>query len=309
MAERRYWKGTFGGSNRGVLWIRTAQSGAELSARCLLHDVVYGSAIAILNGTIEGASARLELVRHKPFGPAQPVRMEVTFSFSSDSRTAYGMWRTDVGTAGDLRIAEVPRLSRTWVVRSVCTDLVVWMRARFAAAYLLSLIAIAFGAVVGAVELGTPLFLLLLIPAPFVLQKTLARTIDLLRGLNVRKIGPLEFSQAPLDERTQQLAGMLDQQAQRASAFLVVDTLLALFTKLMLLWLLNGGGEASRDDFDAQARTLGILDDQLGPTIDAMLKTGCAAIDASTGRIRLTSFGQDYAQHLSRALGSSEGRK
>ena len=279
--------------------VRLDRHGSALDACVVLHDRVLGPSVLWLAGTIQDTHADLELVDARPIGATTPTGVRLSLDFSADLLAAKGIWTTDV-TAGwcEFRVAKISTV--TWWRRLAVTRVQIAGEWMLPWAYGACLVAVALLDLLWRqADLSYPSLVLLLLPALFIFRGHLERVIGILRESGIRKFGPVEFGQNPLGEEARRLIAQLAQQMQEASAFIIVDQVLAPLTKILLIRL-RTTPPVDRSQFDVHARLVGVPEDNLDATWNALLLTGCAQMDAQTLKLGVTLLGRRYVDHLQR---------
>lgn len=296
----KFWAGRIGGTNRGTLMVRFDRHVNALDACVVLHDRVLGPSVLWLAGTIQNAHADLELVDMRPTSPVTPTDVRLSLDFSPGFLTTKGTWRTDVNTAGwcELRVAKLS--AAAWQLRFALT------RVHLAGLWILPWVYGAFLVAVALLDLlwektdlSYPSLVLLLVPVPFIFRAHLEGVIRIIRESGIKRFGPVEFEQNPLGEEVRQLIVQLAQQMQEASAFIIVDQVLAPLTKILLIWL-SANPPVDRSQFDVHAKLVGVPQDNLDATWNALIVTGCAHLNPQTSKLGVTPLGSRYASHLQR---------
>jgi hypothetical protein len=134
--------------------------------------------------------------------------------------------------------------------------------------------------------------ILLLIPSPFFFRLYLAELISLIREARLKKIGPLEFEQGPLPEEIHQL---VNQEAQRAAAFIYLDFWLIPRTKVILIWIADKRS-VGRAEFEVYATSVGVPAENMEATLQALLLSGC--VIPQTDGLTITDWGNQYVGHM-----------
>lgn len=303
----RFWTGRIGGTNRGSVAVRLDRRVNALDACVILHDRVLGPSVLWLAGTIQNAHADLELVDTRPAGPLTPRNVWLSLDFSAGFLTAKGTWRTDVDTAGwcELRVAKLS--ASAWHLRFASTRVHLAGRWMLPWTYGVFLVAVALLDLLwDKTDLSYPSLVLLLVPVPFIFRIHLEAVVRTIRESGIRRFGPVEFEQNPLGEEARRLITQLSQQMQEASAFIIVDQVLAPLTKIVLIWL-SANSPVDRNQFDEHAKLVGVPQGNLDATWNALLATGCAQLDSQTLKLRVTASGVRYAGHLQRLAAPGSG--
>ena len=289
---RKYWRGYLTGTNRGTVLLRLKQNGEKVCAKAVVLDHQFGPAVVWLNGTLSGAKLELRFADYRSEAPIRPLDGTVILNINEESGIAEGTWQTDIGTSGVCRLHSSSLNQSCWGLRLAAARLRQFIFKWAATIYLLFVLAIAIANLRGIVQLSWPVLVLLLLPAPFLFASDLARLIAVLRGVGVRKLGPLELDQNPPPS---EIVAMLRQHTQDAVAFFVFDNVFVLRTKLLLI-LLTQRHSINRTEYNALATGLGVPIDNIEMTLDAILSSRCARLEGCN--VVADDLGLRYANHL-----------
>jgi hypothetical protein len=290
---KMFWRGYLTGTNRGTILLRLKQNGGKVCAKAVVLDHQFGPAVVWLNGTLSGAKLELRFADFRSEAGIRPLDGTVILNINEESGIAEGTWQTDIGTSGVCRLHASSLNLLCWGLRLVAARLRQLIFKWAATIYLLFVLAIAIANLSGIAQLSWPVLVLLLLPAPFLFASDLARLIAVLRGVGVRKLGLLELDQNPPPS---EIVEMLRQQTQETVTFFLCDNFFVLRTKLLLI-LLAQQRSVDRAEFNALATGLGVPNDNIETTWNAILSSRCAKLEGSNV-IMATDLGLRYTNHL-----------
>jgi hypothetical protein len=273
------------------------QQGEELEAIALYQDHTYGPTIASFMGKLKDNVAEFALSDFQGVAPAIPLTVDLSLKFDKDFRIAEGSWKTDIGTHGSCKIQAISMSVVRWWLYIVRANVGFFFRRHTPTVYGVLLLLVVLLDLLKIFQISYPALILLLVPSLYIYRNFLAELVRLFR---IRKIGPVEFEQAPLTEQTRLV---ISQQVQETVAFSILDLFFVPRTKIILLWL-SQQGAIRRAQFNAYATAIGVLADNLDVTWNALIASGCAKVTATgliTGEETLTiaDLGRRYVQHLS----------
>jgi hypothetical protein len=278
-----------------------------MHASIILRDAAHGVSTISLVGPVSGQSATMRVVRFVPLGPTNPTRLTVNLAFAPDYSAATGTWVSDAGTSGDLIIEPDDTGWLGWMVRSSRAALRIAAGKIGPWAYGALLVGIGLIDLSEHVEVSYAALILLVLPVPYLFWNFVDQVLSLVRGLRLKRLGPLEFDQPDLGDRTQGLMVSLQRQALELGVFLVLDRVLVPLTQIVVVWVASKGS-VDRPDFETFARSVGIADASLDATWNALIASGCAQLDVESGRLRLTDLGHRYVGHLQQIYGMQSVR-
>lgn len=286
-----YWKGTVTGTNRGTVraWLRTVKSGRH-KATIILWDDDFGPGLILADGVVTGDHFELRLRESRMTTEARPLDGHLRLAFDSSLLEAEGEWRTDIGTEGRIRMRPVRWGGLAWLASRSVASVSYCLRRLARPVYALGLVGVGIGSILGLV---TPTYLgagFLLLPAPVLFLRQIARVVQYLA---IRKMGPVEF-----DRPQQGSAGARPAEFRGDNstfAFLYLDQWFVPRTKMLLLWL-AANGPAARDAFVDVASSLGVVDKNFHMTLNALLESGCVFFIED--RLALSALGKQYSRHL-----------
>ena len=274
MSLPRYLAGNISGSTRGSLAIKFHEQNGLFCGKAIYHDQLFGLTTFTLKGAAKGQDFTFDLKDFKTLAPIKALFGTATVKPAGDSGFFSGNWKTDLGEGNlDLRSESISGFR--WLLRNLSSIVWVWSPSIYC---LILLVATVLG-LLGTLSISYPALLLLLAPAPYILQRYLARIINI---FGVRTLGPVQLSapQAPLT----------------GTLFAALDSFLALYTKVMLAWLLEKD-IVSREEFEKKAREIGIGDTE--STRHALVAGGCIEQEGEDkgARLRLTRLGKKYGEY------------
>jgi hypothetical protein len=289
MKLRRYWEGYLAGTNRGRAFCVIAQDGDSLRAWALFYDQAYGPTVLRARGLLADQVATLELVEHAGWAPIRPLEGTLTVTFDVGGAAAQGGWQTDIGTSGSLRLRATSFLRVRWHVRRATAQLrLLWYRF-VPTTYVVGVLGLAIASVFGVCKVSWQALALLLIPAPLLFQNRIAEIVTQLR---LKKAGPFEFQQeVPPAFDPARMAAFIDERLR----FAMLDLGLAPYTKLLLAWLARGS-KASRPEFEAAARSLGVAGENLFATVRALAMYRCVNLVGED--LVVTDLGRQFLAYL-----------
>lgn len=287
-ALSRFWWGHLTGTNRALGVLRVKVADGCITATCVFEDQTVGPSIAHFRGGLNDRSARLQLMRFACPGSFVPLDGEITFELSADSTSARGTWRTDIGTAGVCTFSKTSRWHARWLPRICWAKLRILYFRKAPALYCLLLLGVAIASLLGKCQLGWQALVLLLLPALLLFQNRLE---GIVRGLRIRKAGPLEFAEQPTPVDLPALIGHLDQRLR----FSALDMTFVPRTKLLLSWL-AGRTSVPRREFETIANSIGVDGDNLAATIAVLITSGCALFQDD--QLVISERGRHYVAYL-----------
>jgi hypothetical protein len=285
------WRGYLSGTNRGPMFVRVRSKGDSLKAVALFFDFDYGPNILHLSGKSDGVLAAMRLLVFTGTAPVCPLDGHLSLRFDEATKTAEGIWATDIGTAGICKLNGVKESWLSWHSRRTGIEIEWFVKRWRATIYTVLLCAIVAAALRGQVQLSALILIPLLLPAPFLFSKSLTNLVAVLRGARIRKIGPVEFEQNPA---TADVAAFTAPNVQQDVAFGQLNKFLAVKSKVLLKLIVEGNG-LLLEDFKKSAQSLGVLPANVETTLDALAKTGC--VQNVQGKVLPTDWGRRFANN------------
>lgn len=285
-----YWSGYLNGTNRGRVLIRMCSKADRVFTAGLLQDNRFGPARIEANGPINGNTANLRILSVQSRAPIDPLDGLIDIKFSPDGTTAEGTWSTDAGAAGHCRLVKTKYLYLRWCWKSFSAAIGRCLHRNKARIYLVLILALACLSIFKKIDLRYPSLALILLIAIYAFEDQIVHLIEVFR---LKKFGPVEFrEQGPLSPEIKAAIAGASPQANR---FALTDVSFALRTKLVLLSLVQRVS-ISRADFEKLAASLGITDEYVERTWQALIVTGCASVECD--RMIISQYGIQYGQHL-----------
>ncbi|HZU41749.1 MAG TPA: hypothetical protein VE994_03685 [Terriglobales bacterium] len=257
-------------------------------AKALLLDHQFGPATMWFTGTLADKKLALRMTRCRSKAPLQPLDGKVTASLDEKSQHIEGTWETDIGTSGSCRFDSSHSSWPRWILWLIGAKLRPsrW----FAFLYMAFLFVCAIGSMTSSIHLSSFAVILLLLPAPFLFTSDIARLITAFRQAGVKRAGPFEFEQ---NLPTMEIVAPATQQDQENIAFAQLNRFFVLRTKILLMVLDKANG-MSLAEFRNLAPSLGVAEDNVVITLQAIVQTGCAEIHDD--KVVLTSWGKRYVE-------------
>lgn len=294
MKTTRLWEGYISGTNRGSALVRVKQNGNNLKAKAILDEQGFGSSLLHFTGILHDNHGEFRLVRSRSIIPFVPLDGEIKIDFQEDTHTATGTWRTDIGTWGSVNLRLKSGWGTNWWLRLAVSHLRVFWNKYAPSVYMTFLLIIVILDLLRIIQVSYPNLILLLIPTPFIFRTNLSKLIELIQEARVKKIGPIEFEQNPMTEDIRQV---ITQQVREAVAFVALDEFFVLRTKLLCIWL-DQNNIVDRSQFNAYSTTIGVPLDNIDVTWNALIVSGCARLEAGTGKLTIMDLGRRYVAHL-----------
>jgi hypothetical protein len=298
----RWWRGSLTGTNRGALLVLLSQREQIVTAKILFKDQQYGYNVISAQGKLEGNILNLAGTDFNGIAQFTPVSGNCELKFNDDFSSARGEWKTDLGTIGTAIIYPITMNSMRWNDRLLAVQAGLWLRRRGALIYTLFLATMAILDSLKVVQVSYPGLILLLLPSPYIFRGYLWEFMGMLHQGRVKKIGPVEIQLAVPAEPTpaSPLAKPISEDSRKAiteaTQFLQFDIWFVDRTKRLVLWLAQVSKADSNQVF-ATATALGVPQENMHATIDAIIRTGCAIVQPD-GVVQITELGKKYAQYV-----------
>jgi len=297
------WRGHLVGTNSGPIIARFDAVGDVVQVRALFWDTTRGPSLVEADGQLEGSNLQLVMTR---LGSQRPPYSALQLVFDSDFDGCFGKWVTSYMTGGTATLKRATR--RSWVVDLGFAWLVGpfvffrWLNIHIRTIYALTVLLLALlDGVTSAYHLNSPALVIFLVAAAYLYQDLL---LDVVRRFGIRRIGGVELQpspQSPPGATAQDLAAALAGMPEPL-LLLALDSYLVARTKALLAWLVHREEEATRDQLFQRALELGITNENIGPTLEALLITGCVAIPDGE-RIKATERGMAIVRQIARLAG------
>jgi hypothetical protein len=287
-----YWRGYKVGTNRAEALARLKLDGDLLTGRVAMLDRIFGAVAVKVVGTLQDQRANLELREFRGFrtgtteGVTLPVTGNLVVDINFDRGIAEGQWATDIGTRGVCRFQKTPNAWFRLYSTIAAAHLLRWIRI----AYLSFLFATFLLDALGRLHLSYPGLILALVPAGYLFR---FEAMELIRILGVKKLWGAEFQQPSTQNLPNPEVSSEPRPIQEAMRFVILDYFFAPRTKIMLLWL-YAERAVDRAQFDAFARQIGVPQENIENTWNALFSTECATL--SDGRIVITDLGKRYVE-------------
>ena len=288
---RKFWKGYVAGTNRGQVIIRMKQRDNNLRVKALLKDEAFGASIFTLLGNIRDNRGDLRILESWTPGLVRPLDGKMTLEFGADQISAEGRWETDIGTTGLCKIYAVSFFKLRWWFLLFKAKALFLLRKAFPAIYTSALIIVAGLDLSRIVQISYPTLFLLLVPSPYVYRLHLK---ELIQAYRVKRIGPVELEQEALKENIKPEMASIN---PALAAFILLNHFFVSRTKLILLWL-SQKQTVTYGDFVEYAKKIGIPDENIEITRQAIIYAGCASVDED--KVTITDFGKQYVAYINR---------
>ncbi len=302
-----FWEGSVFGSNRGRILLRLFPKDSQIDGSAVLFDDLFGRTRIGIQGTAVRDQAgklvgQLALCRFSGIAPRSSLSGQCTLTIDPTAGKASGTWDTDIASGWiDLASIATPTITGTtltWVrwqwsnfaargvlllpyVYAAVLALILLLDTHILQAVADSLFASHLSQTLDRFQFSTIDLIIVLLPAPFLLQRHIARLL-ILFGVERLSIGPIQLA-APRVSLTGDLAGSLDR-------------FFALSTKILLLWL-AGKDRVEMVELRTRAQQLGA---PTVPTLTALIVSGCAIVDGQY--VIASDLGRDYAAYLMRRV-------
>ncbi len=287
----RLWRGYLTGTNRGRLWLRMKEGREGVRGCALFLDQMLGQSVIRLEGSRSDRNVELRILSFQSLAPlaANPLDGRVKFELAEDLKSATGTWHTDIGTNGSGSVS-LGGLPGSFQARLAAARLRFFWRRHLPSLYTLLVGLLVALAASERAKLSTPILILILVPAPYVFRRHIA---ELIHAFRLRRLGPVEFrEQGPVSAEVRAAISTATQEAVR---FALTDGYFVPRTKQVLLSLVQSR-TLTRPDFEKLCAGLGITDENVEATWQALLVAGCATVDERG--LTNSPYGLRYAQHL-----------
>lgn len=302
MATTR-WVGYVQGTNRGKIFVRMKSLNDALTGDIVFKDIAYGTAAAKIKGRLNSSQITADLfdfVFEKRF-PLEPQTGHISMTISEDNNEVSGVWATDIGTHGQCRLFKInflkafsvslPSLYRAFL------RIKQWLKAYFKYLYLFFTLLITIASLTGLLKdkIGINETIILIIPLLF-LFKTEIRDFFLITRL--KKIGPVEVQEQSVTPAGVNMHGILDRLSKDYEnllpSFLYFNRFFVPRTKA-ILQILAVYPCFQRQQFDSNARLLGIEENNIQITYDVLEQNGYLQVEPD-GRICVTEIGRRFLE-------------
>lgn len=306
MATTR-WVGYVQGTNRGKIFVRMKSSNEALTGDIVFKDIAYGTAVAKIKGRLSNSQITADLFDFafaKHF-PLVPQTGQISMTISEDNSEVSGAWATDIGTHGQCRLFKINFLKAFSVtlpsLYRVFLRIKQWFKANLKYLYLFFTLLITIASLTGLLKdkIGINETIILIIPLLF-LFKTEIRDFFLITRL--KKIGPVEVQEQPVTPAGINMQRILDRLFQdygnSLPLFFYLNRFFVPRTKA-ILQILAVYPSFQRQQFDSNARVLGIEENNIQITYDVLVQNGCLKVE-SDGGICVTDFGRRFLEFENR---------
>lgn len=301
------WTGYVQGTNRGKAFVCIKKAEETITGNIIFKDIVAGPSIIKFRGNIINNQITAELfdfVFANPL-PLKPQTGQISFEISENNNEISGSWATDIGTFGQCHLfkvnflkafsAAVPSLYRAFL--RICR----WLKTNLKYLYLIFSLVVMIASLIGFLKdkIGVTETIILIIPLIFLFRNEI-RDFFLITGL--KKIGPVEFQDQSVTPTGINMQGILDRLFQDYRDLLPLFFYLNRFfvprTKA-ILQILTVYPCFQRQQFDSNARVLGIEENNIQITYDVLIQNGCLQIEQD-GRICVTDMGRRFLEFENR---------
>lgn len=212
-----------------------------------------------------------------------------------------GSFVTDAGTHGNIRFRKASRwgkiqLSIPLSVHKLYRLIKKYVRWRFRTAYFAFVVVLAVLSVTGKLpsKISTMEVVVLLVPLIFLFSDKLR---EMIQATAVRKIGPVEFQEQakPLPQfNLPQLVRVLhDEYGDNVPLFSALTEFLVPRTKNLLRRIVSLNRSLTLSEFNALAKKIGVPDQNLDATFEALVRSGCITIN-DKGELLVQEVGKQF---------------
>ena len=283
------WQGYIVGTNIGVLYARFYNREDDLRVNVFFADHQFGPTTVCARRKASDSTGIFTLSQFCSVAPFVPSGGQLSLVFGQNFLTAEGTWLTDLGTSGTCKLSYTG-MSPIALYLATLPIRIKWFFGRWIPfVYISFLLAIAIASLFDCVSLTTLNLILLLLPTPILFSPQLAKLIATLRDAKVKKLGPLELDQPAPSQAI--VAAAVTPGSQFAEAFKVLNKFFVPRTKVILSAIAQKG-EVGHAEFGQLAASFGTPIENIPPTLEALVKTGC--VNEGAGKIVLTTLGREY---------------
>lgn len=289
-----FWKGYISGTNRGKIILSMEGSERTLNGKGILFDQKYGPSTFRLSGSIEGRSGKMNMDEFQGFFGVPPLDGEVNLTFTTDYKSAEGNWKSDIGTAGSLKIDSFSNSQFKWMRTWYWNKLQIFLSRNLKILYGLFYLIIIIISLSRAIEISFVLLILLFTPGLYIFRYEIRGLIE---ALGLKKIAGAEFQErkptlAPAPTPYSSLSTEIDK-------FLYLDGFFVPKTKLLLLWF-GDKNSVEVAQLINYALLIGIADNNISNTAEALENTNCIAFKDK--KYKLSDFGKKYIKNITARL-------
>ncbi len=219
-----------------------------------------------------------------------PLDGEVDLTFTTDYKSAEGNWKSDIGTAGSLKIDSFSNSQFKWMITWCWSRIQIFLSRKCKILYGLFYLIIIILALSRTIEISFVSLILFFTPGLFIFRYEIRGLIE---ALGLKKLAGAEFQEsrpafAPAPTPYFSLSTEIDK-------FLYLDGFFVPKTKSLLLWF--GDKELVRvESLINYARLIGIADNNISNTEVALENTNCITFE--DGVLKLSDFGKKYIKHM-----------
>ena len=285
----KVWKGYISGTNRGKIILSIEGSEKTLNGKGILFDQQYGPSTFKLSGSIEGGSAKMNMDEFQGFFGVPPLDGKVNLTFTTDYKSAKGNWKSDIGTAGSLKIDSFSNSQFKWMITWFWSRLQIFLSRKLKILYGLFYLIIIIISLSRTIEISFVLLILFFTPGLFIFRYEIRSLID---ALGLKKIAGAEFQ-----ERKPTLAPTptMSSLSPEIDKFLYLDRFFVGKTKLLLIWF-GDNDSVEGAQLVNYAKYIGISDSNIADTAFALKDTNCITFEDE--KWKLLDFGKKYIDHL-----------
>lgn len=306
------WQGYTEGTAVGRAYVRISGTAQHLEATALvLRSEGFGEAYKLRGREISNTEAVLEMAGCAVdfHSVNMPRTLKANIAVASDGSVLDGKWATDIGTLGNIRLYRANGVAKFVALIPFCLHLVYRTAKRLARkyfryAYLIFTVMLAvqslFGHTAGKISMTEAV--MLLTPLLFMFRD---KIYNLILSLRLRKAGPFEFyaqlanpPAGSVQAGYDQLRDEFGNHFQRLDA---VARFIVPRTRYLLQVIDHFNRELTQADFFSLTRGVGIPEDNIVATHQALINAGCVAV-TNSGSLVITEFGRQLLHFDRRAI-------
>jgi len=298
------WSGYGEGATVASVHVRIRESDNGLRVYALAKGLDDEGEVIEFEGSLESETkATFELVNYVSDNPKTipPRNAHVVIVSKPDIGQLEGQFTTDAGAHGTVRLRKARHwgkflLSIPFVFHKLYRHVKKFIYKQFRNGYFALVITLAVLSVMGVFpeKMSTTEALVLLVPMIFLFSDNIRQIIT---AMAVRKLGPVEFQdqakpspELNIPQLVRTLHGEFGDKLPLLSA---LAEFFAVRTKNFLRLMVSLNKTLSMSEFNALARKLGVPDNNLAATLQALVSGGCISVN-ETGEVTVQEIGRQF---------------
>lgn len=298
------WSGYGEGVTVSGIHVRIKESDEGLKIYALAKTLDAENEVIEFDGRLESKiKANLELLSYVSDNPENipPRNVHVTLEAKPDTEQLEGKFATDIGTHGTVRLRKARRwgrflLSIPFVFHRAYRHLKRFTHKRFRYGYFSLVITLSVLSVLGMIpsKMSAVEAIVLLVPLLFMFSDSIRQIIT---AMAVRKFGPVEFQEqakpSPELNLPQLVTALHGEFGDKVTLFSALTEFLVPKTKSLLRLIISLNRNISMSEFNALAKKLGVPDENLTPTLQALVSGECISVN-ELGEVVVKDAGKQF---------------